>query len=145
MGIFVAGLLLGIASTNPMTHDVRLDHRSGAVSARYDGHVAVTHRQVGSVSAPGRPSSLRCRWSANIVVDRSARHASGSSFNRSIRRDAVVEGVRPGWCGAQRAAIARDVASQSETMRRHMLAVHAEDRTVLLAEIDRLHDANGGG
>lgn len=141
----VAGLLLGSAVPAPMLeHRVAVPHAAGQIDARYRGQLVVSHRQVGSVSAPGRPSTLRCRWEASLAVERQGLHASGSAVMRSLRRDGVAKGSRPGWCETSRAAIEQEVAARSEDWQRHMLALAEEDRADLLAEIERLDGARRG-
>jgi hypothetical protein len=142
--MILAGLLLGV--TGPVTaleHRVAVEHRGGTVDAAYRAELSIHHRQVGSVSAPGRASTLRCQWRADLDVARDARHAAGSA-GRALRRQGVATGSRAGWCGAHREAIAREVAGRADEWRRHMLAVAEEDRADLLAEIDRLHDDRRG-
>ena len=141
----LAGLLLGATPVSAgLEHRVELPHASGAVAAHYVGDVVIRHRQTGAVGAPGRPSTLRCVWEANLTVERHARHTSGSAAMRSLRRDAVATGSRVGWCEGSRAAINEEVAARSDEWQRHMLALAEEDRADLLAEIDRLHGARQG-
>lgn len=142
-----AALLLGIvalpAGSGEIEHRTRIDHRSGAVEAEYRATIAVSTRQVGSVAAPGKASTLACAWQAGIQVERVARHASGSLLRRSVARTNVAEGRHAGWCGTQRAAIDREVARRGAAMRDHLLDVAREDRPVLHGEIDRLHPVAG--
>ena len=126
-------------------HDVRIDHRTGAIDARYDGRLVVSHRQVGAAAPSGRQSSLRCVWQADVVVDRAARHPSGSTMMRSITRENVMNGSRPGWCVGARTAISRDVAARADQVRAHVTAVAADDRPTLLSEIDTLHAGQVAG
>lgn len=139
--LIAAGLLLGSLSTPSagiaVEHRTRLDHPAGAVEARYRGDVAIVHRQIGTVAPGGRPSTLRCLWSAGLSVDRRAHHGSGDVMTRSIRRDAVVEGHRPGWCAAHRDSIAREVAGRGAVLRDHLIAIAREDHGVLHAELDQ--------
>ncbi len=145
--IWMAALMLGtIAAAAPAAeHAVRVDHHSGAIDARYRADVAIEHRQVGAVGPGGRASTLRCVWSAGITVSREARLATGTVMTRSISRDGVAGGSRTGWCDGQRAAIAQEVARRTDTVREHMLAVAADDHSVLRAEADRLHGAPAAG
>jgi len=148
MAFGLVGLLLGAALVAPpggMTHSARIDHRSGTVQTDYVADVQVTHQQIGSVGAGGRPSTLRCLWRAGLVVERQARHASGSTLARSFTHDKVVEGSRPGWCSAQKAAIAEDVASRGEALQARLVQLAQEDHPVLHAEIDRMHGATQAG
>ncbi len=145
--IWIAGLVLGgIAAAAPAAeHKVRVDHHSGAIDAHYRAGVTIAHRQVGAAGPGGRASTLRCQWSAGVTIDREARHASGTTMLRTISRDDVVEGSRPGWCDGQRRAIAEEVARRTDAVRDHMMAVAAEDHGVLRAEADRLHGTQAAG
>lgn len=147
--LLATGLILGLASATipgaTIDHATRIDHHSGPVEARYRGTVAVQHRQVGSVAPAGRASTLRCMWSANMIVDRHATAATGTTMMRNIVRDNVVSGSRPGWCDTHRASIAREVAAKMQDMNGHVVAVAAEDHEVLRAELDRAHGATRTG
>lgn len=138
--IIAAGVLLGAAGASD-AHQVRMDHRGQRVDVTYRHAVTVRHEQVGAAGAPGRPSTLRCRWNAALDVHREARHAAGHVVARRIRADAPVAGSRPGWCAGQRDAIARDVAAASGRMLDHLMAVAARDRDAVLAELDAAHDS----
>lgn len=141
----IAGLLLGAApDALILEHRVAVPHASGAIDARYRGDVVVRHKQVGTVAAPGRASTLRCQWEAHLAVERQAHHASGTAAIRSLRREGVATGSRVGWCETSRGAIEREVAARADEWRRHMVALAEEDRADLLAEIDRLHGARQG-
>ena len=144
----MVGLLLGAMVAAPdrgMEHEVRIDHRTGAVESRYSADVRITHRQVGTVGVGGRPSTLRCMWSAGLVVDRQARHASGSTMARTFAHDGVVAGSRPGWCSAQRRSIAQEVASRQPELRERLVRLAQDDHGVLHAEIDRMHGTTQAG
>lgn len=142
--MFFALVALAIGTANPaqggaIEHRMQVDHASGAVDARYSADVRIEHRQIGSVGVGGRPSTLRCLWRAGLVVDRQARHATGSTLARSFAHDNAVEGSRPGWCSAQKAPIAREVAARGDELRAQLVRLAQEDHGVLHAEIDRLH------
>lgn len=144
----LVGLLFGVAMVAPeggMAHSARIEHRSGAVQSDYTANVQVTHRQVGAVGAGGRPSTLRCLWRAGLVVERQARHASGSTLARSFSHDQVIEGSRPGWCSAQRGAIAAEVASRNDALQARLVQLAQEDHAVLHAEVDRMHGTAQAG
>lgn len=144
----MAGLLLGAMVAAPdsgIEHTVRIDHRSGVVESQYSADVQITHRQVGTVGAGGRPSTLRCIWSAGLVIDRQARHPSGSTMARSFAHEGVVEGSRPGWCSAQRNSIAQEVAARQPELRDRLVELAQDDHGVLHAEIDRMHRTTQAG
>jgi len=139
------GLLAAATSLAPIDYSVQVDHQSGPISAVYRSTVAVRHNQVGAVAPGGKPSTLRCRWSVNLIVDRQARAASGTMMTRNMVREGVVSGSRPGWCDTQRKAIAQDVATQLKNLDRHVVVLAQEDQDVLRAELDRLHGATRAG
>lgn len=132
----ILGLLLG-APTSEIAHSVRLDHAAGPVHADYRMRIDVRHDQVGVAGPGGRPSTLRCRWQADLVVDRHARHASGT-LHRALREERVASGSRPGWCTTNRAAIAKDVARATEDMRGAVQALARQDTETLRAELDQI-------
>jgi hypothetical protein len=147
-GTGLAGLLLGALAMAPggaLDHSVRVEHSGGPADVHYRGNVAVEYRQIGAAGSPGRPSSLRCTWQANLVVDREARHASGSTMTRSLAREATIGGVRPGWCTTHRRAVAQEVAARTEELRGHVVALAQEDHQALRAELDRLHGTSRTG
>ncbi len=142
--ILMSGTLVAVSGA-PLEHRTRLDHVSGPAEAHYRADVAVKHRQVGTTAPGGRPSTLSCRWSAGLVVEREARGASGSMLARTIDRERVIEGRRPGWCSAQTEAIRKEIARRSGELRDHVVAVAEEDHTVLRAELDRSYAARRTG
>ncbi len=135
----VAGLLLGTPIAAE-AHRVQIDHRGQSVDVTYRSAVDVSHKQVGAVGAPGRPTALRCAWTAAVDVHREARHAAGHVMTRTISAAAPLTGSRPGWCDTQRDAIAQDVAAKSGKVRDHLLAVAERDQDALVAELDAAHD-----
>ncbi len=147
--ILATGLILGLAAATvpaaTVDHATRIDHHSGPVDARYRGTVAVAHRQVGSVAPGGRASTLRCMWSANMVVDRHATAATGTTMTRNFVRNDIASGSRAGWCDTQRNSIAKEVAARMQDMNGHIVAVAQEDHDVLRAELDRAHDKTRNG
>lgn len=132
------------APAQPAAHSVSVAHPAGAAAAEYRGEVDVRHRQVGSAGPGGRPSTLRCTWTASMEVNRTATTAAGTLAARSFVQDNVASGSRPGWCSANRAAIARDVASRLGDASRHLASAAAADRGVLLADLDRLAQGTPG-
>lgn len=148
MAIFsLAGLALGLIMSPPIgepEHRVRIDHVSGPVDAEYRPSLRIATRQIGTAASPGKPSTLACAWRAGLTVDRHARSTSGASFRRSIDRDGVIEGRRAGWCSTHRAAIGREVARRSGTVRGHLTDVAQEDHPVLRKELDHAHRKTAG-
>jgi hypothetical protein len=147
--ILGVGLMLGLSTaavpTAEIKHTTRLDHHSGSVEVRYRGAVAVSHRQVGTAAPAGKPTTLRCLWSANVIVDRQAQAASGALMTRTIARDGIASSSRAGWCGTQRSAITKEVAARMRDLDRHVVAVAQEDHIVLRAELDRPHGVTRAG
>ena len=118
-------------------HSLSVPHASGEAAAEYRGEIAVAHRQIGAAAPAGRPSSLRCVWTASMAVDRTATTPAGALATRRFVQDDVARGSRTGWCAANRAAIARDVAAQVGDGSRHLARAAAADRGMLLTELDR--------
>jgi len=136
----ILGLLLA-APFSEIAHRVRIDHDSGPVHADYRMRVDVRHQQLGVAGPGGRASTLRCRWQADLVVDRQARHAAGT-LQRALRQESVAAGSRPGWCTANRAVIAKDVASATKDMRGAVEALAGQDAEMLRAELDHIGRVN---
>lgn len=133
---------LAVASTAPLAaHSLAVPHASGTAPAEYRGAIGVQHKQVGTPSPGGRPSTLRCVWTANMEVNRVASTAAGALASRSFVQADVANGSRPGWCSANRSVIARDVAQRLGDGSEHLAQAAAEDRAVLLTELDRLAPA----
>ncbi|WP_294330583.1 hypothetical protein [uncultured Sphingomonas sp.] len=134
--IVMLGLLLA-APLSEIVHSVRIEHPTGPAHAEYRMRVDVRHQQLG-VAAPGsHAATLRCRWRADLVVDRQARHATGT-LRRALRQDGVAAGSRPGWCTASRAVIAKDVARATTDMRGAVAALAGRDAELLRAELDQI-------
>ncbi len=143
-----AGLLLSAAGAAygwTIDHQSRVDHHSGPVAAHYRGTVAVSHQQVGAAAAPGKMSTLRCRWAARMTVDRRATAASGAVIARQIESEPVLTGTRNGWCGTHRAAIAREVADRAAAMKSRLIDLAQEDHEALRSELDRIHGVQRAG
>jgi hypothetical protein len=133
------GLVLAAASgVLGATHTVSVPHHTGPVTAEYQGKIEVQHRQVGSPAPGGRSSTLRCAWTANLAVNRMATSGTGAMASRSFTQSKVAAGTRPGWCSANRAAIAADVAARVGDPSQYLAAAAREDRLVLDTELERL-------
>jgi hypothetical protein len=142
MFTIIAALIAAPAITGD-EHSVRLEHRGTPVDVTYRATTRLAVRQVGAVTAPGRPSTLRCTWRAHVHVDRVAR-AGETVITRAIAGDTPITGTRAGWCSQQRKTIAEEVASRSTEVREQMIALAERDRTTVLAEIDMHRDRRGG-
>jgi hypothetical protein len=137
--VLALGLAVALDPALPaIEHRSRVAHPGGAVEATYKTRVSVRHRQIGSNARPGTPSTLACRWRADVHVERSAQHGS-ARLSRQIARDGVVEGRRPGWCKSGRAAIAAEIARRADEIHDQVVALAREDEAVLQAELARLN------
>lgn len=143
-----AGLVFGMTLAVPaaaLEHEVVIDHPVGTIAADYEGAVRVETKQIGTVAAAGRQSTLRCQWTATLTVERSARLGDAIQSRRSMTRDDVATGSSPGWCSTQEKSIDRLVEARRDTFREAMLALVAEDRGAILAEADSARAADREG
>lgn len=141
-------VLLGACIASPamaLEHEVVIEHAAGTIAADYAGTVTVETRQVGSAGVAGRPSTLRCIWTASLSVERTAKVGDTLNSRRSMTGDDVASGSRPGWCQTQANAIDRLVDSRRETFRMAMLELVEQDRSAILAEADSLRATNREG
>lgn len=143
MSILLAAASLG-AEPSPIVHRVEIPHRAGTIEAVYSGLPSVSQRQVGSVGAPGRPSTLRCRWRATLDVERVARMSFGKvTMTRTMAADTPVDGTQAGWCTQNGEAIARAAAARSDVWRKTLARMAERDRALLLAEAETHGGARG--
>lgn len=141
-----AGLLTGVFLASPalaLEHDVVIEHAAGTIAAGYDGSVHIETRQVGAVGPGGRPSSLSCEWTASLSVERMAKVGTTLQTRRSMTRENVARGRKPGWCDTHAKAIEALVDTRRETFRTAMLELVEQDRSVLLAEADSARSSEG--
>ena len=124
----------------PLVHDVAIDRGAVPLTLRYEADVAVQHRQVGSVVPGGRPETLRCHWTAGAQVRRTLVRQGQAAEPRlalaSAGRLEPLSGHRPGWCDANRAAIAEAVEAGLPALRTRLVAFAERDRATLASEID---------
>ena len=135
-----AGLAIGACLATPaaaLEHEVVIEHAAGTIAADYAGTVKVETRQVGTAGVAGRPSTLRCERTAKVGETLQSR--------RSMARDDVATGSRPGWCASQAKAIDNLVDSRRDTFRTAMLAMVEQDRSAILAEADSVGAGNREG
>ncbi|WDA40866.1 hypothetical protein [Erythrobacter sp. BLCC-B19] len=135
----LAGLALGACLAAPaaaLEHEVVIDHAAGPIAADYKGTVTIETTQVGTAGAAGRPSTLACRWSATLNVERVAKVGETLRSHRSLTSEDVASGSRPGWCETSAKAIEALVDTRSERMRSAMLALVEQDRAAILAEAE---------
>ncbi len=118
-------------------HQVDVPHGESQVTAVYQPKTLVSYRQVGNMT-PNRASTARCMWKAEISVERhlQAPAGQGSHVVRTLVPTKLIEGSTNGRCaqGKQQASIA--IARRSDEVRAHVLAVAAEDRNALMAELN---------
>ncbi len=120
-----------------LEHQTIIDHPFGAIAAGYEGTITIDSKQTGTVSRPGRPSSLRCNWAVSIAVERQATVGEGVRATRSMNQDKVLTGSAPGWCNQRADQIERMVEARRDDLRAALMALVADDRQVLMAEADR--------
>jgi len=145
---FVLAGLLGAAIASPavaLEHEVVIEHEGGPIAADYKGSVIIETTQVGTAGVAGRPSTLRCNWSASLNVERVAKVGESLRSQRSLSSDDVASGSRPGWCETHAKSIDRLVDSRSDSFRTAMLALVEQDRSAILAEAETAQNNSRGG
>lgn len=145
---FVLAGLLGAAIAAPaaaLEHEVVIDHASGPIAADYKGSVTIETNQVGTAGVAGRPSTLRCNWTATLNVERVAQVGETLRSQRTLTSEDVASGSRPGWCETSAKAIDRLVDSRNEQFRTAMLALVEQDRSTILAEAESAKGNTRGG
>lgn len=145
---FVLAGMLGAALASPalaLEHEVVIDHEDGPIAADYKGSVTIETTQVGSAGVAGRPSTLRCNWTASLNVERVAMVGESLRSQRSLTSDDVASGSRPGWCETNAKAIDKLVDSRSDRFRTAMLALVEQDRSAILAEAESAQNNSLGG
>lgn len=140
------GMTLSLTASLPATpHSIVVQHSSGPAQVDYRSQLAIEHRQIGSVAPGGRASTLRCMWTANLLVDRTATSRSGSIASRSFVHSDLASGHRPGWCTANKRSIERDVAARMTDSDVHIAKAAEADQQMLHAELDRLGSRRNAG
>jgi hypothetical protein len=144
----LAGLAISACLATPaaaLEHEVVIAHDAGTIAADYKGAVTIETKQIGTAGAAGRPSTLRCRWTASLTLDRTASVGETMRSRRSMTQDDVASGSRAGWCDRQMPAIEKLVDSRRETFRTAMLALVEQDRATILAEAETARSGTRGG
>jgi len=144
---FVLAGVLGAALASPavaLEHEVVIDHDGGPIAADYKGSVTIETTQVGTAGVAGRPSTLRCNWTASLNVERVAQVGESLRSHRTLTSEDVASGSRPGWCESHAKAIDRLVDSRSDTFRTAMLALVEQDRGAILAEAESAQNSSRG-
>lgn len=134
----VAGLSLpAFANQTPdFRHQVVVPHSTGDVTAVYQPKTLVSYRQIGNMT-PNRPSTARCLWKAEISVERHLQPPAGQGSHvvRTLVPTRLIEGQTLGRCAQGRDQVAAAIARRSDDVRNHVLAVAAEDKSALMAEL----------
>jgi hypothetical protein len=137
----VAALALA-TSAIPLTHEVAIEGGPVPLTLRYDADVTVEHRQHGTVAPGGRADTLRCHWTTRADVRRTL--VGGAPGARTLALASTgalrpMKGHRPGWCEANRTAIAASVEAGLPALRAELVAFAERDRPHVSSEI---HDAH---
>ncbi|MFN3863381.1 MAG: hypothetical protein ACK4RT_03770 [Erythrobacter sp.] len=143
----LAGLVAAGFAASPalaLEHEVVIDRAHGPIAADYKGSVSIETTQVGAADVAGRPSTLACRWTASLILERVARVGQGLQSRRSLSSKGVASGARPGWCETNAKAIEKLVDARSDTFRTAMLALGERDRAAILAEAESASKTSGG-
>jgi hypothetical protein len=143
LNTFLVALTLA-TGTIPLTHDVPVEGSPTPLTLRYEADVAIEHRQVGTVAPGGRADTLRCHWTASGDVRRTLIGTDAGKAERRLPLASTgalepMKGHRPGWCEANRAAIAASVEAGVPALRSQLAAFAERDRTTLSSEIDDAH------
>lgn len=140
-----AAALAMCAPAQAAEYTTTINHPEGPIAADYAGKPRVAMQQVGGVGAAGRPSSLSCRWTVSLAVERHARLGSGHQARRSLVRSDVVKGSTPGWCPDREHGAERIAARHRDEIHAALMALVEQDRAVLLTEVDSMRKASLGG
>jgi len=124
------------ADYQDIRHQVEVPHGERQVTAVYQPKTMVSYRQVGNMT-PNRPSTARCMWKAEISVERhlQAPAGQGSHVVRTLVPTKLIEGSTNGRCAQGKEQVSSALARRTDEVRSHVLAVAAEDRNALMAEL----------
>lgn len=143
-----AGMVIGACLASPvlaLEHEVVIERTAGTIAADYEGAVQVETRQVGAAGVAGRPNTLRCEWTASLSVERTAKVGESFQARRSMGRENVARGSKPGWCETHAKAIDALVEARKDTFRTAMHELVEADRTAIIAEADSVRTAGREG
>lgn len=124
---------LSLLAAVAASHVVQIEHRDMSVEVTYAVRTDIRTKTIGA-HTPNRMDGRRCRWSANVLVERKPTQAP--ALGRAVGRALELSGSLPGACGRDRKSIARQVAAHEGRIRAHLMAVAESDRAQLLAELD---------
>jgi hypothetical protein len=139
--MLLSTILTALAATTAAAaphYAVPVEHHGRAMQATYHGDVRVTHRQVGTVVAPGKMGTSRCRWTAAVHVERRLHGPDGTPvlMPASVGEPGRLTGEHPGDCLIARKPIAAQVARHDDRVRDHVRIVAEADAPRLRAELD---------
>lgn len=127
----MTGLALLLALAGAATHQVSLEHRGTGYDLTYRPQIDTRVKTIGA-AAGTRPDGQRCRWVADVRVERQI----GTGMRTVLPQRRTVAGSVPGSCTrAQRATLTAQAAAHP-AVRRHVAAVARTDRAQALADID---------
>ena len=94
----VAGLSIPASASEfqHIRHQVQVPHGEREVTAVYQPKTMVSYRQIGNMS-PNRPSTARCLWKAEVMVERhlQAPAGQGSHVVRTLVPAKLIGGFSP--------------------------------------------------
>ncbi len=119
-----------------LEHEVVIDHTAGPIAADYRGSIRIETKQIGTAGVAGRPSTLQCKWTASLDVERVAKLGAALQSRRTLTSDDVAGGSRPGWCPTNAQGLDKLVDARGQNVRAALLALVERDRATLVAEAD---------
>jgi len=129
-------VLIGIAAA-AATHNVSINHHGAPIEATYSARVDYRSKTVGA-KTPNRMDMQRCRWSADIQIDRKLNdHAP--ALTRTIGDERRLSGSEAGAC-VRGDTGERRIAQHEDAIRAHLMAAAEADRAPLLAELDAVRN-----
>jgi hypothetical protein len=147
MSIFLTTLtaaMMGsaVAPAAVVSHSVPLTHGTTTATAIYEARPQITTRSVG-LSPGTRQGSLRCLWTAEIMVERHLKGEHGVAM-RTLAPAKTLSGSRPGRCHNSSKAIDAEIAARAPEIRSHLLAVAERDARDLRTELETMGAPSAG-
>lgn len=133
------GAALVACATSPalaLEHAMVIEHADGPIAADYRGEVTITTKQIGTAGVAGRPSTLRCQWTASLNVDRVAKLGDTMRSHRALTMENVTDGSQAGWCPTNPQALDKLVDARDARFKAALLALVEQDRAALLADAE---------
>lgn len=136
MGLGAMVMAVLMAAAPEVGHEATVSHGGADYRLTYAPRVETRSRTIGHAFGP-RPSTLRCRWTIDVQVERRIHSAdAGRSLVKLLPHNHSITGERPGDCRQNARAVADAQQSRASAIRDHVVAVAAADRPAVLAEID---------